>query len=42
MTSSKANVFVGGDCANGGKEIVNAAAEGKTAARRIHDSFGEE
>lgn len=29
-------VFVGGDCANGGKEVVNAAAEGKAAARAIH------
>jgi glutamate synthase (NADPH/NADH) small chain len=30
-------VFVGGDCANGGAEIVNAAAEGVAAARRIHE-----
>ena len=29
-------VFVGGDCANGGAEIVNAAAEGVAAARKIH------
>ena len=29
-------VYVGGDCANGGKEVVNAAAEGKKAARAIH------
>ena len=28
-------VFVGGDCANGGAEIVNAAAEGIEAAKRI-------
>jgi glutamate synthase (NADPH/NADH) small chain len=28
-------VFVGGDCANGGAEIVNAAAEGVAAARKI-------
>lgn len=28
-------VFVGGDCANGGAEIVNAAAEGVQAAARI-------
>jgi glutamate synthase (NADPH/NADH) small chain len=28
-------VFVGGDCANGGAEIVNAAAEGVAAAKRI-------
>ncbi len=32
--------FAGGDCANGGKEVVNAAAEGKAAARAIHASFG--
>ena len=30
-------VFVGGDCANGGAEIVNAAAEGVAAARQIHE-----
>jgi glutamate synthase (NADPH/NADH) small chain len=28
--------FSGGDCANGGKEVVNAAAEGKRAAQGIH------
>lgn len=28
--------FAGGDCRNGGKEVVNAAAEGKTAALAIH------
>jgi glutamate synthase (NADPH/NADH) small chain len=33
-------VFVGGDCANGGAEIVNAAAEGVTAAKRIHEVLG--
>ena len=30
-------VFLGGDCANGGAEIVNAAAEGVAAAKRIHE-----
>jgi glutamate synthase (NADPH/NADH) small chain len=30
-------VFVGGDCANGGAEIVNAAAEGVAAAKRINE-----
>ena len=30
------NVFSGGDCANGGREVVNAVAEGKKAARGIH------
>jgi glutamate synthase (NADPH/NADH) small chain len=29
-------VWAGGDCANGGKEVVNAAAEGKAAANSIH------
>ena len=29
-------LFQGGDCANGGAEIVNAAAEGKSAAMKIH------
>jgi glutamate synthase (NADPH/NADH) small chain len=29
-------IFAGGDCANGGKEVVNAVAEGKRAARGIH------
>jgi dihydropyrimidine dehydrogenase (NAD+) subunit PreT len=33
-------VFVGGDCANGGAEIVNAAAEGKQAAKEIHELLG--
>lgn len=33
------NVFTGGDCANGGREVVNAVAEGKKAARGIHASF---
>ena len=28
-------VFAGGDCVNGGKEIVNAAADGKRAALAI-------
>ena len=32
-------VFTGGDCANGGREVVNAVAEGKKAARGMHDFF---
>jgi glutamate synthase (NADPH/NADH) small chain len=32
-------VFAGGDCANGGREVVNAVAEGKKAARGIHVMF---
>lgn len=31
--------FAGGDCANGGKEVVNAVAEGKAAALAIHQSL---
>ena len=30
------HVFTGGDCANGGREVVNAVGEGKKAARGIH------
>jgi dihydropyrimidine dehydrogenase (NAD+) subunit PreT len=33
--TGRAKYFAGGDCANGGKEVVNAAAEGKRAARAI-------
>ncbi len=33
--------FAGGDCTNGGKEVVNAAAEGKRAAQAIHASLQE-
>jgi glutamate synthase (NADPH/NADH) small chain len=29
-------VFTGGDCANGGREVVNAVGEGKKAAHGIH------
>ncbi len=29
--------YAGGDCVNGGKEVVNAAADGKTAALAIHE-----
>lgn len=28
--------YAGGDCSNGGKEVVNAVAEGKLAAQAIH------
>ena len=34
--TGRPGVWAGGDCANGGKEVVNAAAEGKAAARSIH------
>lgn len=33
--TSNARYFAGGDCINGGKEIVNAAADGKRAAAAI-------
>ena len=29
-------IYAGGDCVNGGKEAVNAVADGKHAARAIH------
>jgi dihydropyrimidine dehydrogenase (NAD+) subunit PreT len=29
-------VFSGGDCVNGGKEVVNAVADGRNAARHLH------
>jgi len=28
-------VFSGGDCVNGGKEVVNAVADGRNAARHL-------
>lgn len=34
--SGNPKIFTGGDCANGGKEVVNAVAEGKRAAHSIH------
>jgi glutamate synthase (NADPH/NADH) small chain len=36
MQTSLPSVFVGGDAASGGREVVNAVAEGKKAARGIH------
>lgn len=33
--TGRKGLFAGGDCANGGKEVVNAAAEGKASARAI-------
>jgi dihydropyrimidine dehydrogenase (NAD+) subunit PreT len=40
VPNGQAKVFVGGDCANGGAEIVNAAAEGVAAAKRINEMLG--
>ena len=37
--TSDPKVFAGGDLANGGKEVVNAVAEGKRAALAIHEGF---
>ncbi len=34
---SREGYYAGGDCANGGKEVVNASAEGKRAAQAIND-----
>jgi len=31
-----AHIFTGGDCGNGGREVVNAVGEGKKAAHGIH------
>jgi glutamate synthase (NADPH/NADH) small chain len=39
MQTSKATVFAGGDCANGGAEAVDAAQMGKLAAQGIHYSL---
>ena len=33
-----AKVYAGGDCANGGKEVVNAVAEGRQAAFNVLQS----
>ena len=35
--TGRPGVFAGGDCANGGKEVVNAVAEGELAAEGIHE-----
>jgi glutamate synthase (NADPH/NADH) small chain len=35
--TSNPRFFAGGDCVNGGKEVVNAAADGKKAAHGIHN-----
>jgi len=34
------NVYAGGDCINGGKEVVNAVADGKAAAFAMISEFG--
>lgn len=40
QTSNK-KYFAGGDCVNGGKEVVNAVEEGKVAAHGIHKFLTE-
>jgi dihydropyrimidine dehydrogenase (NAD+) subunit PreT len=39
--TGRAKWYAGGDCTNGGKEVVNAAAEGKRAAHAMHASMTE-
>ena len=39
--TSLPHVFTGGDCANGGREVVNAVGEGKKAARGMHASLAK-
>lgn len=39
MRTGHAKVYAGGDCVNGGMEVVNAAQHGKLAARAITASF---
>ena len=36
------HIFTGGDCANGGREVVNAVGEGKKAAHGIHTFLTKE
>jgi len=38
--TGKPGVYVGGDCRNGGMEVVNAVAEGRDAARAMHTYLG--
>ncbi len=42
MQTSNPKIFSGGDCANGGKEAVDAAQMGKHAAQGIHFSLSGE
>jgi dihydropyrimidine dehydrogenase (NAD+) subunit PreT len=39
--TGRPGVYAAGDCANGGKEVVNAAAEGKRAAQAIDRALRE-
>ena len=42
MQTSNPKIFSGGDCANGGKEAVDASQMGKHAAQGIHFSLSGE
>jgi glutamate synthase (NADPH/NADH) small chain len=42
MQTSDPKVFAGGDCANGGKEAVDASQMGKLAAMGIHETLSGE
>jgi len=42
MQTSNPKYFAGGDCVNGGGEVVDAVAHGKRAARGIHASLASE
>ncbi len=37
MRTANPRYFAGGDCINGGKEVVNASADGKRAGKAIHE-----
>ena len=37
--TSRPGIWAGGDCVNGGKEVVNAVAEGMAAARSIDEEL---
>jgi glutamate synthase (NADPH/NADH) small chain len=39
LQTTNPRFFAGGDCINGGKEVVNAAADGKRAAHGIHKTL---
>jgi len=39
MQTRNPRYFAGGDCVNGGGEVVDAVADGKRAARGIHDAL---
>lgn len=40
--TGNSKVFAGGDCINGGKEVVNAAYDGKMAAHGIHSFLSKD